>query len=109
MEPLRNSPILKPLAACLLTVAVATFSAAASAAAQLDAASATRLQIRAGLGPDPALAATWRGRGRDAAVDAMVDAAAARRTAAVAPPDWVGDALPEPRRGQDRTPEERRM
>lgn len=82
----------------VMVCAVALLVAAQPASARpLDMAAATRLQLRSGLGPDPALSAAWQGQPGAAAVAALVDAAAAHQRATTPPPPWVDEpALPRP-------------
>jgi len=108
MEHRRNSLPFRAFGTVLLLLAAAA-PAGATAPGRLDAAAATRLQARSGLGPDPVLAARWQGLSRDAAVTALVQEAAAHKSAATAAPAWVDEPLTSPRRGgQERTAEERR-
>lgn len=109
MEHRRNPLRFRAFGTVLLLLATAA-PAGATVPDRLDPAAATRLQVRSGLGPDPTLAARWQGQGRDAAVATLVREAAAHKAAATAPPAWVDEPLPTPRRGgQERSVEERRQ
>ncbi len=110
MDRPRNSPILKSFGAFVLAVcgAIATGNAGA-ATTRLDADAGHAAADSRWSGPDPALAAQWEGRKPQAAVDALVDAAA-RPSMSVDPAANLGfETLPAPRRGEERTPEERRQ
>jgi uncharacterized protein (DUF1800 family) len=69
---------------------------------------ANRLQVRAGLGPDPALGAALQPLPAARAVERLVEAASVRREAGSPPPDWVGEEIALPRRGAKLTDEQRR-
>jgi uncharacterized protein (DUF1800 family) len=74
----------------------------------LEPALAARLELRSGLGADPAVAGPLEALSAAAAVDALVDAAAARRTAATPAPGWVDEPIRAPRTLRDLDAEARR-
>ncbi len=74
----------------------------------LDASAATRLTVRSGLGPDPAIAGRLTGRPARLAVQEMVATARGRRSAAIEAPPWKDDPLPLPGERAGLTSEQRR-
>ncbi|RZL87848.1 MAG: DUF1800 family protein, partial [Variovorax sp.] len=101
MEPTGNSLIRR----ASLAIALALLTPVALA---LSPEAASRLQQRAGLGPDPLAAARLEPLSMRRAIDRLVDDAQAATQARTAPPDWVADPLDRPGAGgAPLAPEER--
>ena len=99
MKPTRNS---------LLWSAALALMLSAPAAHALSPEVASRLQQRAGLGPDPHAAAALQLMSLPRAIDRLVDDARAAHRAQTPPPDWADEPLARPASNATLTADERR-